>query len=478
VPVLETGTDQFGSPFMVMKYLSGGTLKDQLVKRGAHPWREAVQLVGDLAKTLKILHADDIYHRDIKPLNILLDDAGRPHLADFGLAARIELLDTEGSGHSPGYASPEQILYGPSRIDGRSDLYSLGVVFYELLTGKLPIEYQRRLKGDYERRVGDPGVVIPPVRQRNPQVPEAVAALCERCLKWDRNERPQTAADLVEGLGNFCVTSCQASPSQRYSNLSRAYKTWGSLAALLVTTLLALGSYLQAHRRNDSQPPTESPNPTDSKDLITPLDRAMRYRTRVLHNPNLEQIPTPHPIHPTISFNSNSTLTYALGSLDNPAVRSDFAIECSIKLDDGAAGLFFQGDPELTENVSSDSVNLPSFHHRNLGLILNRPDSAANSITVSLKRFHLKDTSIEYTSDELISPVQLDSISVDLRVEITNREIKAIIINHQRLSIPESTKNTTERKLNSDLTLPPESIFGVLILSSANVQFKSLRLDD
>ncbi|MFM7159504.1 MAG: serine/threonine-protein kinase [Planctomycetaceae bacterium] len=276
VPVLETGTDQFGSPFMVMKYLSGGTLKDQLVKRGAHPWREAVQLVGDLAKTLKILHADDIYHRDIKPLNILLDDAGRPHLADFGLAARIELLDTEGSGHSPGYASPEQILYGPSRIDGRSDLYSLGVVFYELLTGKLPIEYQRRLKGDYERRVSDPGVVIPPVRQRNPQVPEAVAALCERCLRWDRNERPQTAADLVEALGRFSDTSTELPSQPSRASHRLAYKAVGGalavIAVMLFITTLNRAQPSREHLPQASLP--ESPSRTVSTKLTTPFDIA------------------------------------------------------------------------------------------------------------------------------------------------------------------------------------------------------------
>ncbi len=323
VPVLDTGTDQFGSPFMVMKFMQGGALSEQLRKRGAHTWQEAVQIIVDLARTLAILHAEDIYHRDIKPLNILLDDRGQPHLADFGLAARIESLESDGSGHSPGYASPEQVLYGPSRIDGRSDLYSLGVVFYELLTGKLPVEYQRRVKGDYERRVSDPGIVIPPVRQRKPEVPEAVAALCERCLKWDRTERPQAAADLVEALGRFQpIQTSGYDRSTHQPSLSDRSRLYG-LVVLTVTVIGGLGLIWHVPR------PLQTAAPLEVQGQVTvgtpPIDQLLNFKSEVRLTTNQsdhgQDLVIKDPDSPAVTIIAAREMLFCMGSVPNDSNR-------------------------------------------------------------------------------------------------------------------------------------------------------------
>src|SRR5262249_20195516 len=117
---------------------------------GSRPsYREAAELLAQLADALDYAHRQRVIHRDIKPGNILLDRAGRPHLTDFGLARRDEgeitvTLQGQVLG-TPAYMSPEQAAGEAHRLDGRSDVYSLGVVLYELLTGELPFRGNKRM---------------------------------------------------------------------------------------------------------------------------------------------------------------------------------------------------------------------------------------------------------------------------------------------------------------------------------------------
>ena len=139
VPVTDYG-DFRGMPFLVMKYLPGGTLKQALVARlkngqGSYSYQQAAAILAPIARALELAHKNGIVHRDIKPSNILLTETGQPMLTDFGVAKIIETdetMDQTGLGvgiGTPDYMAPEQ--WEGKEIDGRADIYALGVVFYE-----------------------------------------------------------------------------------------------------------------------------------------------------------------------------------------------------------------------------------------------------------------------------------------------------------------------------------------------------------
>jgi serine/threonine protein kinase len=138
VPVFDLGRTADGLCFVVSKFIAGCNLAEKIGE--ARPsWVEAVELTATIAEALHHAHKHGLVHRDVKPSNILLDPAGKPFLADFGLALKEEDVGTGPAVcGTPAYMSPEQANGEGHRVDGRSDIFSLGVVFYELLTGRRP----------------------------------------------------------------------------------------------------------------------------------------------------------------------------------------------------------------------------------------------------------------------------------------------------------------------------------------------------
>jgi len=138
VPVLDYGEYE-KAPYLVMPYLPGGTLKQRLVR--PLPYLEALQLIIPVAQALAHAHQQNIIHRDVKPANILITKTGEPMLSDFGIAKLLENEDTReltATGFAvgtPEYMAPEQ---GLGKVDERSDIYALGVVLYQMITGHLP----------------------------------------------------------------------------------------------------------------------------------------------------------------------------------------------------------------------------------------------------------------------------------------------------------------------------------------------------
>ena len=209
VPIFDIGhTDQF-PVFLVTKYLEGGTLSDW-VQNTRPDFLTVAKLIADVAEALHATHLKGIFHRDIKPANILVDAHGKPFLADFGLAlkeghgldAAPEILGT------PAYMSPEQAAGEGHRVDGQTDIFSLGVVLYELLAGVRPFRASEKLPPREQMsrllefvKTHDPR----PPRQVNDDVPKELERICLKALAKRKPDRYTTARDMAEDLRHFAA---------------------------------------------------------------------------------------------------------------------------------------------------------------------------------------------------------------------------------------------------------------------------------
>src|SRR5438093_6187162 len=182
-----------------MGLIEGGQL-DEVVRREPMPVRRAVELIAKVARTVHYAHEHHILHRDIKPGNILLDQQGEPHLTDFGLARLVETESTvtrtlEDLG-TPSYMAPEQAVRNNADIGSVTDVYGLGAVFYQLLTGHPPFAggttYETiRLLLDTEPR--QPRIL-------NPKIDRDLSTICLKCLEKDPRRRYSSALALSEDL--------------------------------------------------------------------------------------------------------------------------------------------------------------------------------------------------------------------------------------------------------------------------------------
>lgn len=194
--ILDAGTFE-GQHYIVMDYVSGGTLADHL-RKGALSPDQAADLIAQIADALDHAHRRGIVHRDIKPSNILIDEDGRPLLADFGIAQAVgtgpRLTQAGASIGTPEYMSPEQSQ--GERVDGRSDIYSLGIVLYQMLTGRVPFQATTPVATLYQV-VHEPP---PPPRLLNPSIPPYLETTILRALAKQPEQRFASAKEMAEAL--------------------------------------------------------------------------------------------------------------------------------------------------------------------------------------------------------------------------------------------------------------------------------------
>ena len=240
VPIYEVG-ERDGACYFSMGLVEGGQL-DAVLKREPMPIRRAVELIAKVARTVHYAHDHGILHRDIKPGNILLDENGQPHLTDFGLARLVETESTvtrtlEVLG-TPSYMAPEQAAGETTKLSKATDVYGLGAVLYQLLTGHPPFAGGTtygtiKLLLDTEPR---------PPRLLNPKIDRDLSTICLKCLEKDPKRRYFSAVALAEDLEHWL--KYEPIQAQRTGIFTRGRK-WVQrkpVAAALITSLVALGA--------------------------------------------------------------------------------------------------------------------------------------------------------------------------------------------------------------------------------------------
>jgi tRNA A-37 threonylcarbamoyl transferase component Bud32 len=253
VAVIDAGEDG-GHPYIVFEYVEGETLKQRIDRVGALEVQEAVAYSIEVAGGLTVAHSRQMVHRDVKPQNVLIDPDGRAKLTDFGISRELEKDGLTATGRVLGttdYVAPEQAL--GRGADPRSDIYSLGVVLYEMLTGEVPFHADSQV-GVAMKHVNEE---LPDVQRRRPEVSAATALVIERATAKDPGQRYQRIEEMIDDLQTAleveaaragtttgeATTVLDAVPPPRRKLSTRARWSWAGVIALLLVaggTLLAV----------------------------------------------------------------------------------------------------------------------------------------------------------------------------------------------------------------------------------------------
>ena len=186
-----------GIKFITMEFVEGRDLKSLLTEKGKLPLEQVVEIIGQVCLALEAAHTEGVVHRDLKPQNIMIDRQGRALVMDFGIARSLELGGMTQTGAligTPEYMSPEQVR--GEHVDARSDLFTLGIIFQEILTGQLPFVAETAMASMY-KRTKERAVAA---RQLNRSISPYVSDIIGKCLELDPKDRYQSARELYDAL--------------------------------------------------------------------------------------------------------------------------------------------------------------------------------------------------------------------------------------------------------------------------------------
>ncbi len=333
VGVIDAGEDD-GRPYIVFEYVEGETLKERIRRLGRLPIAEAVAYAIEIARALGAAHARHIVHRDVKPQNVLIDEEGQAKVTDFGIARMRDEEGLTADGRVLGttdYVSPEQALGQP--VTGQSDLYSLGIVLYEMLTGEVPF------KGDNQVAVAMKHVreQIPDVRSKRPEVSAALAAVLDTATAKHLGDRCGDDAELIADLEDvLAIEAARAgSASGEVTSVLRTLPSGKQrrvpfrvrhpfLSAALLGAALALlggGGYWLATRAHPGTPKLSAPPPKPTLQQVQVCDTcAHDYNPDAVSGPKTQN---PNEVGYAIDGNPNTawqTEYYYSGTLGKPGV--------------------------------------------------------------------------------------------------------------------------------------------------------------
>jgi serine/threonine protein kinase len=296
VPLLSAG-EADGLPYFIMPFVTGESLRTRVAREGEFPIAETVRILRDVVSALAYAHAYGVIHRDVKPDNVLLS-GGVAVVTDFGVAKAVT-ASADSPGHTgltslgvalgtPAYMAPEQATASPN-TDHRADIYALGIVAYEMLTGSPPFMGRSAQQVLAAQVVEEPD----PVERRRPAVPPMLANLVNECLAKRPADRPQTAAAVMHVLdaiatpsGGTAATTAVRLPAA--SQATRLGRKWPLLPSVVALVLLLWGGVLWIGRTK----PASAPSPTVSSPdkagtTVPPVDSLSRI------HPGLQVPPTP-----------------------------------------------------------------------------------------------------------------------------------------------------------------------------------------
>jgi serine/threonine protein kinase/predicted Zn-dependent protease len=233
--------DMEGIKYISMDYIKGQSLRDLIQASGNLTLGTAVKITEDMCEALKAAHAKGIIHRDLKPHNVMIDKGGRAYVMDFGLAKAVKAQEVSAPGTilgTPRYISPEQAK--GERADQRSDIYALGTIMYEMLTGK-PLFIAKTTQGYFTKHLYEKPVEPSKI---NPRIPHSIEKIILKCLEKEKEKRYQTVDELLKGLEEYKKQSEQAS--------APAAKIRWALPILTISILILAGVFLLIWRTSSS----------------------------------------------------------------------------------------------------------------------------------------------------------------------------------------------------------------------------------
>ncbi len=337
VPVYDYGEED-GQPYLVMRYMAGGSLSERLQK-DTLSLVETAQIMDALAPALDEAHKQGIIHRDLKPSNILFDHHGAPYISDFGTAlitqATMQLTDTGGAVGTPAYMSPEQIR-GERTLDGRSDLYALGIITFEMLSGSHPFQTNTPI-GVAVKHIIDP---VPHILDTQPNLPLQCQTIITQAMSKRREERFATAVAFAQSLNQAALSEVTAvsyhhgyqfkHPQTRLLGSLRYNWSWAAVLLLLVVLLIVGGqnrSSINAAPTTMITAVTATPPPTVSTQNATTPTEPTAVPTQTISPTTTaaatnQPLPTPVPTKVDAEIPTTMTASQSASIFTQPDIRS------------------------------------------------------------------------------------------------------------------------------------------------------------
>lgn len=283
VPVYDVG-EESDQPYFVMRFMGGGSLSDR-IETSLHSVEETIRILEKIAPGLDEAHSKGIVHRDLKPSNILFDGKGVPYISDFGIAKITEAQAGGVTGSAiigtPAYMAPEQAT-GEASIDGRADIYALGIILFEMLTGQQPYQADTPM-GVAVKHITEP---VPHILNVNPKLPVWIEMVISTAMAKDKNDRFSTAVEMIDTIKAFVrgdasaataviksKTTLKPKPVEYNKTVAAntkkksSFSPWAGIGIFLVLAVILGGGFFLLGNLNS--PPLETPSETPTFEAVT-----------------------------------------------------------------------------------------------------------------------------------------------------------------------------------------------------------------
>src|SRR5262249_10749884 len=246
--------------FITMEYVDGGDLKSLIVERGKLPPVEAVDIVRQICQALDAAHSEGVVHRDLKPQNIMLDQTGRVIVMDFGIAHSKDMPGMTMTGAlmgTPEYMSPEQAK--GEKTDLRADIFAVGIIFYEMLTGRTPFKSNTVVETMYKRTRERP---VPPI-EIDASIPIHANQVIMKCLEPSLEDRYQSVKEILRDLEAFDPEKKVGTPDRIRLHASRHWRSVAvSIAVISILLIAVFAGFLLRNRATAPAPVAQHPPET------------------------------------------------------------------------------------------------------------------------------------------------------------------------------------------------------------------------